>query len=83
MKVGSGPFKNSLDSQEFLFIYCTDTKLILTGSETTGTTQTEEDKHACQDVKTCFSFSIFSFRHGQRSLSLMEMPACFERQHSL
>lgn len=37
--------------------------------------------YTCQDVKTCLSFSIFPSRDRQKSLSLIEMPACFERQH--
>lgn len=39
------------------------------------------DKGACQDVKTCPSFSIFPFPDRQKSLSLIERPACFERRH--
>lgn len=39
------------------------------------------DKGACQDAKTWPWFSIFLFPDRQKSLSLIERPACFERRH--
>lgn len=60
----------------------TETKLILTVLGTTGRTPMEEETKTlprCQELLLFFHLPFQTQTHG---LSLMEMPACFERQHS-